>query len=106
MSNTEEKPKKILVPPNIEQDCTILVQIDPEDPTDFTGVTGAIGRLEVDETGGKWVIIALIFMELSHMQPNLHSLTGLEREFVSGSLLPRTNSIGSLSTQRKRELQG
>jgi hypothetical protein len=36
-------------------ECTILVQIDPQDSAalDFTGATGAIGRLETDNEGGK-----------------------------------------------------
>ena len=35
-------------------ECSLLVQIDPKDARlDFEGQTGAVGRLESDETGGK-----------------------------------------------------
>ena len=40
---------------NSNGECTLLVQIDPEDSSklDFTGAVGAIGRMEADSTGGK-----------------------------------------------------
>ena len=36
-------------------ECTVLLQIDPEDAStlDMEGVSGAIGRLEVDGDGGE-----------------------------------------------------
>lgn len=51
----DEENMKILFPANLSNgECTVLVQIDPEDAStlDFTGATGAIGRLEADDTGG------------------------------------------------------
>jgi hypothetical protein len=53
--NNDEDQMKILFPTGIGPgECTVLVQINPEDALtlDFTGATGAIGRLEADDTGG------------------------------------------------------
>ncbi|GAX25237.1 hypothetical protein FisN_5Lh319 [Fistulifera solaris] len=55
-NNSDEDQMKILFPTGIGQssgECTVLVQINPEDAStlDFTGATGAIGRLEADDTG-------------------------------------------------------
>jgi hypothetical protein len=37
-------------------ECTILVQLDPQDAVtlDYEGVSGAIGRFEADDRGGKY----------------------------------------------------
>lgn len=53
----DEEIMKILPPASVYQtngECTVLVQIDPEDSStlDFTGATGAIGRMEADDLGG------------------------------------------------------
>ena len=53
----EERPSyDIVLPSNLGNngECTVLVQIDPEDAVglDFVGAVGAIGRMETDEEGG------------------------------------------------------
>jgi hypothetical protein len=64
--NSDEDQMKILFPTGIGQssgECTVLVQINPEDAStlDFTGATGAIGRLETDDTGGTLENYVVIF---------------------------------------------
>lgn len=40
---------------NIRGECTVLVQIDPQDASTLAldGAVGAVGRLETDEDGGR-----------------------------------------------------
>ena len=53
-SSSNDDSMNIILPNNSSGECTILVQIDPQDSStlDFVGGTGAIGRLEADDTGG------------------------------------------------------
>lgn len=50
----------VILPPllgtNSNGECTILVQLDPHDAAtlDYEGVSGAIGRFEADDRGGKY----------------------------------------------------
>lgn len=64
----DEDNMNILFPTGFNQsngECTVLVQIDPNDSStlDFTGATGAIGRLEADDIGGT-CIMAFLFLGL------------------------------------------
>jgi hypothetical protein len=50
----------VILPPllgtNSNGECTVLVQLDPQDAVtlDYEGVSGAIGRFEADDRGGKY----------------------------------------------------
>lgn len=49
----------IVLPPNLVNasngECTVLVQIDPDDVLDFTGAVGAVGRMEADDERGTYI---------------------------------------------------
>jgi hypothetical protein len=46
---------EILLPGQLDKECMVLVQINPDDAAGLAleGVTGAVGRIETDEGGGK-----------------------------------------------------
>jgi len=55
----------ILLPSNSGNafaECSILVQIDPDESNDldFVGATGAVGRLEADGSGGEFCFYIMI----------------------------------------------
>ncbi len=58
MSNDDAEDRLPIVLPNTlnsNGECTIIVQIDPEDSStlDFAGASGAIGRMEADPNEGE-----------------------------------------------------
>ena len=97
-------------------DCTLMVEVSPQDAStlDYEGVTGAIGRFEANEHGGK---SSLGYLDLSDivlycfMRPFLtvtvaiHSHCGFEGPSISGQHIARTYSACGECSQR-RQTQG
>ena len=54
-----DDPIDLILPSNVGSalsgECTVMIEVDPSDAAllDYEGMSGAIGRLEADETGGK-----------------------------------------------------
>ena len=59
ISNVETDSFDVILPPLLGSgnsgECTVMIEVDPEDAAlfDYEGISGAIGRFEADERGGK-----------------------------------------------------
>jgi hypothetical protein len=100
-SPEEDGAMKIILPNNnLSGEYTVLVQIDPDDSTtlDFTGISGAIGRMEADERGGELLCVEDVFDIAAVLLADVSEIPSSLLFFLQSLWISKAVSIEEAST--------